>query len=230
LRALVFLGAQLVWAQTTVQVQKAQLAIPFGSVNGTLVLAGDMLVFVDEANTGASFGVSRSDITDMRTEGDVLIAELRQPIRDRTGDRNRLTFRLAQPGASAMLPDWWRQKPAIGATATPPAVPAPAGGATPRSGEPLILAVRHDHTVRSGCTGRLIITDDRINYESVSDLDHSRQWNMRDIRELKRKNPYHLEIDGFGEGDYNFNLQGRSLDTDEFRKLVDRIAAARAQR
>ena len=34
------------------------MAIPFGSVTGTLALAGDMLVFVDDGSPEASFAAS----------------------------------------------------------------------------------------------------------------------------------------------------------------------------
>lgn len=223
--SLFLFGAQYVWAQTTVQVQKAQLSIPFGSVTGSLVLAGDMLVFIDDTNPEASFAASRADITEVRTEGEAVVVDLRRPVRDRTGERNRVSFRMMQGGATGVLADWWRRTPNATGGGTAPVVPV----STSADAGALTLPVRHDHRV-GGCTGRLIIGEDRINYESLSEVAHSRQWNLRDIKEIKRKNPYHLEIDSFGEDDYNFDLQGKTLDTADYQKLVDRIAAARAKR
>ena len=229
---LVLSAAQFVQAQTQVQIEKAQVAIPFGSVTGTLVLAGDMLVFVDDGSPEASFAVPRSDILDVRTEGEIIAVDVRQPIRDRTGERNKLSFRMMQAGAASILPGWWRQKPGLtadGTTAARTASSASAASASAAtSSAGVTLPVMHDHRI-GGCTGRLIIGNDRINFESVSEVSHSRQWTVGDVKEIKHKNPYHLEIVDFQDGEYNFDLQGRSLDAGDYQKLVDRIATARAK-
>src|SRR4029453_3505505 len=55
-------SASLLIAQVPAQVQKAELAIPFGAVAGKIVMAGDHLVFIDEERPDQSFVVARTEI------------------------------------------------------------------------------------------------------------------------------------------------------------------------
>ena len=63
--AIRFCSASLLFAQTTAQVQKADLAIPFGTVSGKIIMAGDHLVFIDEERPGQSFVVARSEVEEL---------------------------------------------------------------------------------------------------------------------------------------------------------------------
>lgn len=62
--------------------------------------------------------------------------------------------------------------------------------------------------------GRLIVSKDRVAYESVENVSHSFRLQLRDIKEIKRDNPYEIKVVPFVG--------------DESR--MDRIAAARANR
>ena len=94
--AIRFCSASLLFAQTTAQIQKAELAIPFGTVSGKIIMAGDHLVFIDEERPGQSFVVARSEVEELAIQDGTASLELRRPVQDRSGERSRLSFRLAQ--------------------------------------------------------------------------------------------------------------------------------------
>jgi hypothetical protein len=138
-------SASLFFAQTTAQVQKVDLAIPFGTVSGKLVMAGDHLVFIDEERPDQSFVVARSEVQDLAIQDRTASLELRRPVQDRSGERSRLNFRLAQ-GETVSLKRWFGS--------TSPAGPAPALSVRNKSqmqpsqpANPLFIAVPADTVV-----------------------------------------------------------------------------------
>lgn len=217
--AMLVSGALALRGQPSIQAQRAELAIPFGVAPGTVVLLEDYLVFVDQENPAASFAISRADIKEIRTEGDAVIVETARPIRDRTGSRSRVSFRFSGETGSGLLSAWHGGR----GTAAAPA----AAAASPEQG--LTLSAAHNHRIGS-CSGRLLIREDRIIYESVDNVGHSREWALSDIRKIEQKNPYELKVEPFRGGGYTFQLQGGGLESSEFQSLVDRIARARAGR
>ncbi len=58
----------------------------------------------------------------------------------------------------------------------------------------------------------------------------SRRWQLKDIKEIKLKNPYEIEIDPFIGGKYTLRLDGKGMDNSEFKTIVDRVTAARVAR
>ena len=88
---------------------------------------------------------------------------------------------------------------------------------------------QHNHRLRGNCLAQVIITRERIAFESVSDLDHSRQWAYSDIRELKQDGIYKLEVTPLIGNKYDRQLVGRGMDSAQYRDLVDRIGDARSR-
>ena len=111
-------SASLLSAQTTAQVQKADLAIPFGTVSGKIVMAGDHLVFIDEERPDQSFVIAKTEVEDLTIQDRTASLELRRPVHDRSGERSQLNFRLANSD-TASLKRWFGLAP------TTPAAPAP---------------------------------------------------------------------------------------------------------
>ena len=89
--------------------------------------------------------------------------------------------------------------------------------------------VKHDHFFGSD-RGRLMITPDSVAYESVSDVNNSRQWNLSGIKEIDHDGPYKLTIVPFTGDKYNFNLLGKGITPDEYQALVNRVTSARLSR
>ena len=112
-------NASLLFAETTALVQKADLAIPFGTVSGNIVMAGDHLVFIDEERLDQSFVIARTDVDDLTVQDGTARLELHRQVHDRSGQRSQLSFRLANSD-TASLQRWF------GATAMVPAASAPA--------------------------------------------------------------------------------------------------------
>lgn len=218
------------FAQLPVHTQKVEMSIPFGVVPGQLVTVGDLLLFIDDEKPEASFAIARSGIRNLSIAAEVLTVETVKPVRDRGGERSSFNFRLTRPMDAQPFADWFKT---AAAAAAAPAAPGEkeAEKKDAAKTEAAIPAktyqARHTHFPRGGCNGRLVIEANRMIFESISDIDHSRQWDLKDIKEIKRSNPYSLKIVPFSGNEYNLELQGQGMDSSEFKGLVDRITSAR---
>jgi hypothetical protein len=199
--------------QTPVHVRRADLSVPFGFASGRLITVGEYLVFLDDLKPQDSVAIARGEVRNLTSSGDTVIVETANPIRNSV---SKLTFRLtSQPEITSVLA-WYNETPQ-------PSQTKPADG----SPEIQTYQVRHDHLI-GGCNGRLIVETNRLVFESITDIDHSRQWSLRDIKELKRENPYGIKIVPFSGETYNLSIEGRGMDSAVYQALVDRITAARA--
>jgi hypothetical protein len=212
-------GSSVLGAQTKVEVKKAELSVPFGTVNGTAVLVGDYLVFIDEQQVESSFAIARSEIAKITSEGRGVNIETRLPIRDRSGERSQFTVRLSE-GDLATLMNWSRMTPT---TTTVAAASVPAV----RSAEQMSYPAEFTQFIGRNSRGRLMVTADMLAYESIDNVQSSRRWQFKDIKEIKLKNPYEIEIEPFVGDRYNLKLEGKGMDTGDFKTIVDRITAAR---
>jgi hypothetical protein len=74
-----------------------------------------------------------------------------------------------------------------------------------------------------------MVSNDRLVFESLTDVNDSRQWSMRDIKEVKHRSPYKLEVKPFTGNDYTFGFLGKGMDNADFTALTKLIAGARAR-
>ena len=204
-------------AQTALQVHVAEMSVPFGVASVHVLLVADHLVVVDEADPSDAFAIDRTNIDGVDRNGDVVTVTLMKPVRDRT----QLRFRMA---AGAALARWSTCASSTRSTASP----SPSGAGTTDDAR-VTLQVQHNHRMRGNCVGQLMVSGDRISFESLTDLDHSRQWFFADIREVEQDGIYKLSISPFLGNDYDFELNGRGLNSQEYRQIVDGVAAARAR-
>ena len=216
-------GSSVLGAQTKVEVKKAELSVPFGTVKGTAVLVGDYLVFIDEQQVQSSFAIARSEIQKITSEERGVNIETRQPIRDRSGERSQFTVRLSE-GDLATLMNWSRMTPTPTTTTT---TVAAASAPAVRSAEQMSYPAEYTQFVGRNSRGRLMVTADMVAYESVDNVQSSRRWQFKDIKEIKLKNPYEIEIEPFVGDKYNLKLEGKGMDTGDFKTIVDRITTAR---
>ncbi len=201
-------------AQTTLAVTSAELAVPFGASSGHLALVGNQILFVDTGNPTASIAIDRADITAVTRDGDVVTVTTRRVLRDAAGARDVFRFRLDEP---AGLMTWYGE--------AGPARPA----AAPAMSDPAVLAsfqAKHDHRIGS-CQGTLVLTADRVAFESIDEINDSRKWQLVDIKEVQQDGIYKLQIKPFLGDTFNFELSGKGMDSGQYRRLVDRIARAR---
>jgi hypothetical protein len=224
------LGLSLVvWAQTPTLVRRAELSVPFGTVTGRIVLVADYLVFVDEDRSEDSFTIPRSEIKDIKIEGDDLKVETKRAIRDPSGERTSFSFRLRE-GSGEALTLWAGTR----SVASNTAASAITNTGVSESGEQWIYSAKHPHSlalVPSGsCTGKLIINPERVVYESLEEREHTRQWPLSDIKKIKRKSPYKVEIEPFNREKYVLELEGNGIDITVFKKLENWLSMARSRR
>lgn len=201
----------------SVEVRQAELAVPFGTAAGKVVLVADRIVFVDEERLDASFAIARGDIKSFEEDGGTLTVTTRTPVRDRTGERSVVRLRVAD---ATPLMRWYR----TAGTGTMAASPAPATRAADTDANS--FQARHDHRI-GNCMGRLIITDDKLIFESIDNISDSRQWVYADIKEIEQDGPYKLQIEPFVGNTYNLELIGKGLDSRQYRMLVEKITTAR---
>lgn len=212
---------------STARAVPVERAIPFGTATGKLLLLGNHLVYVDDQKVDASFAVTRSELSNVTSDGGSITVQFREPIQDSSGSSTRAIFRAIVPTDAAAVATWFGS----GSPAAPSASSA-SGSATPASAassQTESFEARHDH-FRGSCKGRLIISPTQISYESVDDVGHSRRWEYSSIQEIKQKNPYEIEIKPFTGGTYKLNLDGSGMLPATFKTLVDRVTAARSAR
>jgi hypothetical protein len=216
----VFAVATSAAGQSALMVHDADLAVPFGSAKGLVAFAGDQIMFVSPDNRDASLLIVRGDIRTASRSGDVVTVTTRRAIGDGAGSRDTFRFRLS--GAEDLMA--WYEKGAAG-PASAAAAPASAGPSDVLS----TYQVKHDHRIGS-CQGRLILMSDRVGFESIDDINDSRQWMLADLKEVKQDGIYKLQVEPFFGDTFNFELAGKGMDSGEYRRLVDRIAKARSAR
>jgi hypothetical protein len=210
-------------AGQTVQELRGELSAPFGSVPGRIILAGDRMIFLDDERPAASFYADLGNVDTMSSSQGVTTIQLKKPVRDRDGERSRLSFKLSDPAGEAALAAWQKSPGRNGTSAA-----GTAAGTAPAVGVATYTA-KLDKRFGSS-NGKLLVDSERVRYESLDDIKDSREWMLGDIKEIKQKNPYELELEPFKGGKYTFQLAGQGMSTEEFTKLADRIAQVRGKR
>lgn len=212
------LASGVVGAQAPLTAGGAELSVPFGSAKGHIAVIDRYLLFVNQANPGSSFAVERSNVIDATVQNDTVIVRTRE----RVGELNQFTFRLDDPMQAGAVVTWARETGGSAGTMAPGLAAAPAKDDI--IGE---YQVRHNHW-RGGCDGKLVITATQVLFESVTDIDHSRRWSVADVKEMKRENPYEVEINPFTGDSYKFNLVGgEGMSSEEYKLLMDRVTEGR---
>jgi hypothetical protein len=208
-------------AQSPVKEMRAQLASGFSTIQGRLIIAGDTIIFMDDAQPQSSFFASRTQIEKVSAdEGESVIIQFKQPIRDRGGEQMRAEFRVS-PEDRDTLRTWFSRGASVSATAD--------RKTSAQSGEFPTYSARRDKFI-GGDNGRLVVKSDRLAFEAGSP-DASREWLFTDIREFKQKGPYRLEIQPFSGDTYSLELLGGGgMAREDFQRIADSIARARSKR
>jgi len=210
-------------AQPAQQAYSVELSMPFGTAGGRLVTAGEYLIFVNDPNVGKSFVIPRVNVQNINVENGIMSIALNQPMRGEAGEPSRLSFRFTNPADADSIVRWSKTASAERSAA------APNVGEPKIAGQQFSYEVKHNHRVGS-CAGRLFVAADRVTYESLTDVNDSRQWSMKDIKEVEHKSPYRLEIKPFTGNDYSFEFLGSAMKNEDYTGFTKSIAAARAGR
>lgn len=217
-----FLMAAFAAGQSKSDAFSVELAVPFGTAPGKLLLLPDYVVFVDEAQPASSFVIPLAGVKESKGDGMTVTIRTQNAITDRSGERNSVSLRLPGETETKALLAHLAQRQNSGGT----------GGGRPESTStaPRLekkYDVTHEHRLRGGCTGQLVFTDQGIIFESVNEVNHSRRYTYSDVKELTLKDPYRLDLDPFQGDKLNFRLAGNGMESVDYRKAVDRITSAR---
>jgi hypothetical protein len=75
--------------------------------------------------------------------------------------------------------------------------------------------------------GRLLVTANGVNFEDISNANHSRSWSYAQIKELKRDNGNEIKIQPYSGDKYEFHVEGPFMSDTVYNMIADRIVAAR---
>lgn len=222
--ALVLVFGVSAFAQTGLEIYKAELSVPFGEAEGKVLAVGDQLVFVDDDKTEFSFAIARNNITNVTNDGKVLMIETKQAVQDRSGMKSRFAIRVFDGGAEK-LEKWLKDGSNFSAKKD-----SDYSNTNVSMNSSMIYEAKHDHSLYGSCTGKLIVSDDRISYESSDDREHSRQWLFTDIKKMKRNSPYKFEVKPFKGDGYTLEILGKGIDITDFKVIENKLALAKADR
>jgi hypothetical protein len=88
----------------------------------------------------------------------------------------------------------------------------------------VIFNVRHGDD-----RGKLLVTANGVQFEDVSDQDHSRAWSYAEIKELKREDENKIKIEPRAGGSFEFRVEGAGMSDTVYEAIADRIVAARGR-
>ena len=211
-------------AQTNLKVAKAELSLDFDKAKGKLMIVGDTIVFVDDEKPEFSFVIDRDNIAGIDKDDDVLSIQTNNAVKYRSTEKMRFVFRLDDVSAEDFIKMDGKSSAKIQTVSTQ------GNTRTISSTGSMIYEVEHKHRLYGSCKGRIIISDDRISFESTDDRDHSRQWLFTDIKKVKRQSPYKLSVKPFTGDEYTLEILGQGIDITDFKKVEDKMAAVKASR
>jgi hypothetical protein len=212
------LSLALLAQSAAVQIIPVEMAIPFGTATGKLILHDGYAVFLDDEKPESSFSVSRAELTSVGAEAGMLNALFKKNFKDRAGEKNRLSLRATKPEDTETLRRWFSAAEA-----------APAVAAAEAGKELFKLDVQQKRRLGKNQKGRLMLVGSQLIFESIDDPSSSRRWELKDIKSLENKNPYELRVEPFTGDDYRFELTGTPMEAAQYKLLVDKVTAARVK-
>ena len=212
------------FAQGELQVFRGSL-VAASPVAGRVALLADSMVFVDDEMPASSFVVLRSNIQGLTADADAVTIQLNKEVKDRAGSTTRVILRLSAAPEAVAMQRWFASQPAVAA-----AVPATAAAPAAADSKVMTFGAQRNKRLRGKTDGKLIIDDQRIMFESVDKAEDSQRWELKEIRELKHKNAYELEIKPFVGDTYVLTITGSGMDNSQFREIVDRVTKSRTTR
>ncbi len=160
---------------------RAQLNGPSGVTDGKVVIAGNRIIFVDDAQPSQSFWVDRADVRQLNFANGLLTVDLGRPVTDRWGTQSNIVLRTDDPRYVQQLVTW-AGVPLVG-TLNPRTDESGdvSLNARPLTGNTMMFDGTHGDE-----TGKLIVKPEGVSWESISKRDHSRTWLWSDISALDR--------------------------------------------
>lgn len=215
--------AALPVAAGDVDILPVEMASGFETSAGKLIVAGSQLVFLDDSSPQYSFFMSRSQVQELREDNGTLVFVLKEPIRDRQGQRTSLAFRYSAGASPQPVMAWFNASEGTMSSAASGSM----AGAALREGN-MMYDVRHKRLF-GDTNGKLVVSDTLIRYESTDKIEDSRNWALREVKEVKLSNPYEIQIIPFTGDKYEFVVKGTPITGDDFRTITDRVVGARNQ-
>jgi hypothetical protein len=162
-------------AQEQITIQKVTVNTPSGVISGKVVGTGDNLVFVDDNDPSKSFTLRRGQVRDYRTEDGAILVEMERPTTDEAGTTSNVKITVVDEANQTALTRWFTMPVERSRTVTR-----------------YSTDVKHDHKGKGECTGKLIADETSLRFESISEADHSRNWNYNDLQSFQKEKDHAL--------------------------------------
>ena len=83
-----------------------------------------------------------------------------------------------------------------------------------------------DDVTHDGDRGKLIVGEQRVTFEDISNSSHSRSWAYADIKEFKRDGRQ-IKIEAHHGASHDFKTEDRAMSDAIYNTIAARIVAAR---
>lgn len=221
--AIVF-SASVVFA-IDVTVFPAQVVGPNGITDGKVVIAGDQMIFVDDAQPKMSFAIPRANVRRLLSDQGTITIDLSQPLTDRYGTRTQLLLRSPEPDRLNDVVTW-SGLPVASATVAPRTdeiTDVQSARQALENNRVLMYPAQH-----GSANGRLLVKSNGVAFESVSDATKSHSWNYTDIRSFDRKAATNEIVIKLLKGDeFSVKLTNPALTDPVYQIVTDRIVMTR---
>ncbi len=215
--ALSFNSAQ---AQTTPNVCRARLYFADYSAEGSLVISGNALVFIDDrpvdgwpfpAPTGDSeaLSIDKSKVASINRQSGIFSVYTKDIVEYRSRREKHITFRFTSTGGNCDSIVRW-----------PGSIPPPKRGqGPPPKSKPISTRAKLRRPMRPDVSGDLVISisNDTITFGNRGKGRY--QWGPRDLRDLQQDGACVLLIAPFVGGELTFDLQDICIGLPDFRKI-----------
>ncbi|MEZ5355708.1 MAG: hypothetical protein R2762_23995 [Bryobacteraceae bacterium] len=103
-----------------------------------------------------------------------------------------------------------------------PATPAAAGAQAAVSAGDMVFDIRNGDQ-----TGKLMLKETELAFESLTDSRHSRNWKYSEIRELSKKGRKDFRVRPVKGSRYDFQCKDKSMRENIYNLISERILVAR---
>ena len=162
-------------AQEQISIQKVTVNTPSGVITGKVVGTGDRLVFIDDSDPSKSFTLNRGEVRNHTTENGAILVEMARPVADQAGTTANLKITVVDQANATAITKWIEMPVERSRTVTTHSTD-----------------VKHDHKGQGSCNGKLIAGETSLQFESVSEADHSKTWNYNDLQSFEKEKDHSL--------------------------------------
>jgi hypothetical protein len=222
--AVVAFCAPAAWAQEkTIVIERVDLNGPNGLVHGRLQMVGDRLTFIDSDHPGTTIVLPRGDVSNARWSDGHMNITVSKPYHATWGDEKEMVLVIPDDSSRNEFVTWLG-RPIEGMTGEASRTTTTVVTTGPSS--TTVDELRFENIKNGDQMGTLILGNDAVRFESLSDARHSRRWAYSEIRRLE-KDHNEVKIEPYNGSKYEFQLKDPSVRDNLYSVLSERIVTSK---